>query len=397
MPVVSRRHFPRYSGGKDVTSRSLAILAALLIASALSGATHDHPMSTTVIQTVTVDRGTLNVAARENVVVTVRFANAGQASILLVDRDGYPVRTLARDQPVQRSASFGWDGRDDGGTVVPDEAYSLKIDWRNGSSTETYFPADMPAPMQRINARSYNRRSATLTYELTEPSRIHIQAGTASPDPRTGAAVGPVMKTVVNREPRAGGLIAEHWTGFDESGAFFIPDLKDFVVAIAATPLPANAIITFGNSKTRFIDRVAARQGRSLFTHHEHNGHHFGLATLDDVSPSLRIEPLNATWSPVDRTWTLPARADLRVHLIAEGPSAGAFRRHPATIERFVDGRRIGGETPKTSDVVAVPIGLGSDAQRVSINWNSKWGPVAANTIRVRRQPASAAPSRTAR
>jgi hypothetical protein len=205
------------------------------------------------------------------------------------------------------------------------------------------------------------------------------------------------MRTIVNREPRTRGLIAEHWTGFDESGAIFIADLKDFVVAIAATPLPANSIITFGNSKIRFVDTVAARRGNSLFTHHEHNGHHFGLTTLDDVSPSLRIEPLNATWSAADRTWILRSREDLRLRLTVEGPSAAAFRRHPATVERFVDGRRIGAEARKTSDVVTVPITSGGGAQRVSINWNSTWGPVAANTIQVKRQSTSAAPSRTAR
>jgi hypothetical protein len=368
-----------------------------LVASSVFGGPTNRPASSKAIRAVSVDQNTLNVAAHENVLIAITFAEAGQASILLIDRDGYAVRTLARNQPVRRSASFGWDGRDDRGQIVPDEAYSLKVDWRSGHRSETYFPADLPVPMKRVEARSYNRRSATLAYELSEPSRIHIQAGTASPDQRTGTPVGPVMKTVVNREPRTRGLIAEHWSGFDESGTVFIPDLKDFVVAIAATPLPENSIITFGNSTTRFIDRVAVRQGKSLFTLHDHNGHHFGLATLDDISPSLRIEPLNATWSAADRTWILPPREDLRLRLTVEGPNAATFRRHPATVERFVDGRRIGGEARKTSDVVTVPIASGGGAQRVSINWNSTWGPVAANTIQVKRQSASATPSRAAR
>lgn len=378
-------------------SRSLTILAVLLVALSAVGGTEADPTSLKVIRTVSVDRNTVNVAAHENVVIAVTFAEAGQASIFLVDRDGYVIRTLARNQPVHGSASFGWDGRDDRAEIVPDEAYSLKIDWRSGSRRETYFPADVPAPMTRIDARSYNRRTATLTYELPQPSRIHIQAGTATLDPKTGQSVGPVMKTVVNREPRSRGLIAEHWSGFDESGAIFIPDLKDFVVAIAATPLPENSIITFGNAKTRFIERVAKRRGASLFTHHDHAGHHFGLTTLDDVSPSLRIEPLNGTWSATDRTWIVPSGERLRVRLAVEGPSAAAFLRHPATIERFVDGHRIGGEAPMTSKLVEIPLARSSEMQRVSINWNSRWGPVAANTIRVRRQTATTASSGTSR
>jgi hypothetical protein len=277
-------------------SWSLATLAAVLTAFSVSAGVGHHPAPSTVIRAVSVDRGTLNVAAHETVLVAITVAEPGDVSVSVVDRDGYPVRTLAERQPVQRSASFGWDGRDDRGDLVSDEAYSLKVDWVHGKRRETYFPADLPAPMKRIEARSYNRRSATLSYELAQPSRIHIQAGTASADPNTRELVGPVMKTVVNREPRTRGLIAEHWTGFDESGSVFLPDLKDFVVAIAATPLPENSIITFGNAKTRFVDHVAERRGVSLFTRHEHAGHHFGLTTLDDVSPSLRIEPLNGTW-----------------------------------------------------------------------------------------------------
>jgi hypothetical protein len=380
-----------------VKARSLATLAALLLALSVFGGTVGRPASPKVIQAVSVDRNTLNVAAHESVVISATLAVPGEVSILILDRDGYPVRTLAKDQPVQRSASFGWDGRDDRGAVVPDEAYSLRIDWRNGQRLDEYFPADTPSPMTRIEARSYNRRTATLTYELPQPSRIHIQAGTATLDPKTGQSVGPVMKTVVNREPRTRGLIAEHWSGFDESGAIFIPDLKDFVVAIAATPLPENSIITFGNAKTRFVDHVAERRGASLFRHHDHAGHHFGLTTLDDVSPSLRVEPLNGTWSATDRTWLVPSGERLRVRLAVEGPSAAAFLRHPATVERFVDGHRIGGEAPMTSKVIEVPLARSSETQRVSINWNSKWGPVAANTIQVRRQTVAAASLGTSR
>ena len=378
-------------------ARSLAILAALFLALSVFAGTASRSVSPRVIQAVSVDRNTLNVAAHESVVIAATFAAPGEASILVLDRDGYPVRTLAKNQPVQGSASYGWDGRDDGGTVVPDEAYSLRIDWRNGQRSDEYFPADAPSPMTRIEPRSYNRRTATLAYELPQPSRIHIQAGTATLDSKTGQSVGPVMKTVVNREPRSRGLIAEHWSGFDESGAIFVPDLRDFVVAIAATPLPENAIITFGNAKTRFVDYVGERRGASLFTHHDHAGHHFGLTTLDDVSPSLRIEPLNGKWSATDRTWIVASGERLRVRLAVEGPSAAAFLRHPATIERFVDGRRIGGEVPMTSKVIEIPLTRSPETQRVSINWNSKWGPVAANTIRVRQQTATAANSGTSR
>jgi hypothetical protein len=337
------------------------------------------------IRTVDVDRQSLNVAAAESATVTIDFGQAGRASVVIVDRDGYRVRTLANAQPASGSITLHWDGRDDSGRMVADESYSLKIDWRGPAGTDAYFPANEPASMSAIEARSYDRRTATLAYSLPRASRVHIQVGTAAVDPKTKKLVGPVMKTLVNREPRVSGRIAEHWNGYDESNSIFIPDLENFVVAIAVTPLPENSIITFGNRQRRFVDTLGTRRGASLFTNrHEHREHHFGLPTPDDVSPALVIEPLNAAWSAADRTWIKSGTGALRLRLRVEGPTAAAFERHPATIERFVDGTAVGNASRKMSDVVEVPLDASGNIRRVSINWNSDWGPVAANTIQVR-------------
>jgi hypothetical protein len=336
------------------------------------------------IRSVNVDRQSLNVAAVERATVTIDFAQAGRASVVIVDRDGYPVRTLANAQRASGSVVLHWDGRDDSGRFVADEAYSLKIDWRGAEGTDTYFPANKPAAMSAIETRSYERRTATLVYNLPRPSRVHIQAGTAAIDPKTKRLVGPVMKTLVNREPRVSGTIAEHWNGYDESGGIFIPDLEDFVVAIAATPLPENSIVTFGNRQRRFVDALSTRRGASLFTNRQHQEHHAGLTTADDVSPALVIEPLNASWSAAEHAWVVDGSGTLRLRLRVEGATAATFRRHPATVERFVDGRRVSAPTRKTSDVIEVPLDSSENVRRISINWNSEWGPVAANTIQVR-------------
>jgi hypothetical protein len=238
--------------------------------------------------------------------------------------------------------------------------------------------------MEAIEARSFDRRTAMLAYTLPRASRVHIQAGTQVVDPKTKAPAGAVMKTVVNREPRIGGTIAEHWSGFDESGAIFIPDLQGFVVAIAASPLPENAVITFGNRQRYFVDTIASRRGVSLFTHSGGQAHHSGLATQDDVSPALVIEPLNATWSSADHAWIKEGETPLRLRLSVGGPTAAAFRAHPATVELFVDGRRIGEPLPKHGDTFEVPLDPGAGSLCVTVNWNSEWGRVAANSIQVR-------------
>jgi hypothetical protein len=306
-------------------------IASLLLTATIG--IHPATAAERPIRSVTVDRHSLNVAAGENATVTIDFAQAGRASVVVVDRDGYAIRTLADAQPAHGAVAFHWDGHDDSGQLVADEAYSLKIDWRGAKGTDTYFPANTPATMSAIEARSYDRRTATLVYNLPGPSRVHIQAGTAAIDPKTKKLVGPVMKTLVNREPRAGGTIAEHWNGYDESGAIFIPDLDNFVVAIAATPLPEGSIITFGNRQRRFVDTLSTRRGVSLFTNRQRREHHAGLPTADDVSPSLTIEPLNAAWSSAERAWIMSGSGALQLRLAVKGPTAEAFRRHPATVD----------------------------------------------------------------
>jgi hypothetical protein len=361
--------------------RFLAVAFALMCAAVTATA---GPAN--VIRSAKVDRPSLNVAAREVVTFTVDFAKPGVASVGVVDRDGYLVRTLAKARPVTAGpVSLRWDGRDDSGEFVADEAYSFKVDWRGTGGTDSYFPAGAQVSMTAIDARSYDRRTATLSYTLPQPSRVHVQAGTAVLDATTKQLVGPVMKTIVNREPRVAGTIAEHWTGYDESGAIFIPDLENFVVAIAASPLPENSVSTFGNRKRAFVETLATRRGPSLLTRREHAEHHVGLTTADDTSPQLVIEPLNAIWSAADHTWTLGGNGPLRLRLSVQGPTAAAFRAQPATIFRFVDGHQIATALSATNDgVIEVPLDARGGVRRVSVNWRSEWGPLAANTIQVR-------------
>src|ERR1051326_8982509 len=93
------------------------------------------------IDRVAVDLHTFNHSADDTVVIPVHFAAPGRASIDGVDRHGYVVRHLVPETVVESAFSVGWNGRDDQGAIVPDEAYSLYIRWSAGERREAYFPA----------------------------------------------------------------------------------------------------------------------------------------------------------------------------------------------------------------------------------------------------------------
>ena len=356
--------------------------ASILVCCLLSVAVHAAPRA---IEHVTTDRVVVNPGSGESVTLTATFGRSGRVTVTIVDRDGYPVRILPSVQVQRGARSFMWDGRNDRGEVVPDEAYSFRIDLQG---VETWFPADHPAKAVSIPVRYYDRQGSTLSYELPVPSRVHLQAGTATPV-KGGELRGPVLKTLVNREPRTAGRIAEHWNGLDESGEIDIPPLPHFVVAIAASPLPENSVITIGNRNKRFIDVAASRSGRSLFTHtsatHEH---HAGLTALEDVSPALRVKPLNARWSASERTWIADS-ATLRVQVSVDGPSARHFERQPGTMYRFIDGKLVGTAPIHGPMVIGLSVGTLTRGGIVALNWRSAYGAVAANSLRVRSERAA--------
>lgn len=368
----------------------LLLLASSLVSSPLIAA------SASAIGTVSLTREAFNPTAGDTVDLTVIFRNAGRASVWVVDRDGFVVRTIAAARPVQRNDTFRWDGRDGSGRAVADEAYSFRIEWTDAKSRELWFPADRPSAPVSISPRYFDCRSGTLAYTLPRASRVHIQAGSAVFDAQGKAIDGPVMKTIVNREPRSGGMVAEHWSGFDDRGGVFIADLEGFAIAIAAAPLADGTVIAYGNHQRTFVAETAERRGPSVFSRrHAASEHHGGLTTLDDVSPSLRIEPVNAIWSAADRVWIVRGDA-VRLRLSLGGPTAAAFARQPSRIHRFIDGRRVG-ETVPVGKIVDVPLRHDQSVQRVSINWRSDWGPLATDTIRARRAEERKAASRGAR
>lgn len=350
-----------------------------------------------VIRDVSISRPAFNAAAGESVVLSAAFADSGRATAAVLDRDGVRVRTLAqKDVMAGKRADWTWDGRDEAGLVVPDEAYSFRIDWSDGRKSSTYLPANIAAPMLTLTPKYYDRRGGTLAYDLPGACRVHIQAGT-TPRVSTDSLEGAVMKTVANREPRAAGAVAEHWDGYDESGTIFVPDLPNFVVAIAATPLPENSVITFGNRERRFLDVVALRKGQPEITAkpsgHEH---HAGLQALDDMSPELRLEAVGAQWSASDRAWIAGDSVQLRYS--PAGPAASRFVRQPGTIETYVNGERVSrtksGSEAATSTVAGKLLHPGFNV--ITVNWESAWGAVAASSLRVLvplKQPASSTES----
>lgn len=337
-----------------------------------------------LIHDVAISRDFFNPSLQQQVSLSFALQQKGSLDIAVLDRDGFVVRHLLRAIPTAAGPqNLAWNGRDDRGIVVPDEAYSFKIDLATGVGTQTYFPAKTQPQDLQVQANYYDRRSAVLSYRLPKAARIHVQAGAATVNPRTNIPNGPVLKTLVNREPRPSGAVVENWNGMDESGTTYVPDMPHFAVGIAATSLPENSIITYGNRTTTFPAWAAKRPGTSLVRHPgtDHR-HHQGLTTLDDIAPRLEAKVRNAVWSALARGWIPEAKA-IKVRLALEGPSAPFFARHPSKLVVYVDQQLVVEVMkPKDGFDLEIPIrGLKPGAHLAALNWASAYGPVAVQTI----------------
>ena len=335
---------------------------------------------------VSVNRHSFNPSLGENVAISVRPPAASRISIAVLDRDGYVTRWLAQNEPANDTYTVSWNGRDAHDALVADEAYSFKVDVTSAAGHWTYFPAASVPKTYPVQAKHYSRRNAALMYELPAAARIHAQAGSAAINAKTKTYNGPVLKTLVNRDPRPAGAIVESWNGLDESGAIYIPDLPQFVTAILATDLPENAVIAFGNPTRTFLDVAAKRSGVSLLppSRTGSHAHHHGLNVLEDVSPSLMVAPAGGTWDQLRKSWTVKGvKARLSVQLA--GPTAHLVARQPGRILVFIDykfafERRV----RHPMEIVEVPL-TEDGTSVVSINWQSEYGPLAANSVLVSR------------
>ena len=161
-------------------------------------------------------------------------------------------------------------------------------------------------------------------------------------------------------------------------------------MALAATSLPENAIITYGNRAKTFLEVAAQRVGAPLSdipaaTDHRH---HAGLTALEDVAPSLRVSLEHATYSTTKRAWS-PEGSRLTGSLILEGPSAITFSAEPAKIYVFVDGKLLQSLLPsEPATRIDVPLsGVAGGHHIVALNWVSDFGPVAVATMQLELPP----------
>ena len=155
------------------------------------------------------------------------------------------VRTLSLEEfkPDTKTYEVEWDGRDSLKQVLPDEAWhpvllatdksgkTQRIDYRDSSGGEEVYDFEK------------NIRHGTIEYSLPVASRMLIRAGIKN---------GPMLRPVIDWEPRTKGFHAKRWSGRDLDDVIAIEQAPQASYLIIGYKLPDNTIITYGNSKETY-------------------------------------------------------------------------------------------------------------------------------------------------
>jgi hypothetical protein len=212
---------------------------------------------------------------------------------------------------------------------------------------------------------------------------VHIEAGQATLNPKTGRNEGPILKTIVNREPRVAGAVVEKWNGFDESGTIRVSDLQHFSVSVLATSLPDNSIITRGNRGQSFLEYARRHHPAAALVARKRETpavHHAGLNAFEDRSPSLDVTP-SAEWDAEARAYM--ATGAVKLQLKIAGPAAAHFNAQPGRLSVYVDEARVlTQEHPSSPLALSIPSErLTPGEHRIAVNWGSDYGPTAASSF----------------
>ena len=224
---------------------SLAIIMQLLLAATAASAAGDDVLASIDDYTT----GSFSPARNETFVIPILIRSPEQvktAHIEIRTGDDDLVRTLELQQGGGLESDgrhIEWDGRDSNGAIVPDEAYhpvlvvtdiegnTHRLDMRKQSGGEEVYDFEKQV------------KAGVIEYVLPAASRMLIRAGIRN---------GPLLRTVVDWEPRTKGFHAERWNGRDADDVILIEQEPDVGYLIVGYELPGKSIITYGNDRETY-------------------------------------------------------------------------------------------------------------------------------------------------
>lgn len=183
------------------------------------------------------------------------------------------VRTLilADIKPDTKSYEIEWDGKDSSKKVLPNEAWHPVLLVTDKSGATKRVDSRDTSGGEEVYDFEKNIGRGSIEYSLPVASRVLVRAGIKN---------GPMLRAVVDWEPRTKGFHAERWSGRDSDDLIAVEQTPKVAYLIIGYKLPDNTIITYGNSKETYrayresqklplrevgrVDRLLDRDGKVI-------------------------------------------------------------------------------------------------------------------------------------
>jgi hypothetical protein len=143
----------------------------------------------------------------------------------------------------KKDYQFLWDGKDDSERLVPDEAYTPIVVITDSKGVETRIDPRTDSGGEEVYDFDKTITPKAIEYTLPVTSRLLIRAGIKN---------GPLLRTVVDWEPRTAGFHAERWDGRDADNVIVIDQNPQASYLIVGYQLPDHTIITYGNTEETY-------------------------------------------------------------------------------------------------------------------------------------------------
>ena len=252
---------------------------------------------------------------------TLHAAQAGQLRLELLTGDGDVVRTLALPNARAGQHEISWDGKDERGQAVPDEAYCARVVLEAQGKRSTDDPCARTGGEVIKGIQPALAPGDDIAYTLDRPARVLI---------RVGVKNGAMFRSLSVWRPRPAGRNLQRWSGFDDSG---LVDLRNDRLALLVTAfrLPDFTVITTGQDGLEYRSWRTAQgwperpdgptsdaTAQALERNGERVARQHYMARYKDREPRITVTLLDGAGKPLADGQSLPDELRVSVDLHPE-------------------------------------------------------------------------------
>ncbi len=188
-------------------------------------------------------------ASGAKVIYTVRTGQPGNLTLELLTGDGDVVRRLSSPNAPAGDHDLAWDGKDERGQPVPDEAYCARAALEAADGRAIDDPCSRTGGEVITGIQPALAPNGDIAYTLERPARVLI---------RVGVKNGAMLRSLSVWRPRPAGRNLQRWNGFDDSG---LVNLRNDRLALLVTAfrLPDFTVLTMGQDGLEYRSWRAAQ------------------------------------------------------------------------------------------------------------------------------------------